>query len=447
MIADNADSQRSPPRTGVRPIAFERKPLVARLLTAAPLRVCWAPIAAALIVAGATTGADFARGCETPVYRFAMYNWPPADYTLYALRSGDADSARRGFLAVVGEVEARVAPVNFSVVAVDVSDEGADKLPESVRSAWDARDPKASELNVVVCPNGWSIGSPAEIDDAALGSWLDSPARRVMVERLSAGDCCVLVVLGSADAAALSAAREQALAAARRAAEGAVRPYALAGFEEPETASAEALGVSVIAVDRNDPAEAGLVASLLGVEQDLRDYQEPMVFCVYGRGRAMEPCLGAGVTPENLDHLIAFAAGACSCEVKEQNPGMDLLVAANWDAIAHDIAEKFGAETGNENILGVEGTLAALIPHAPTTASEPSGSPPASARAELASAPPDHSADGHDATNRKAADAPDDSELLTSDSGWPRVVYFSLAAGVLLALAVATMIVRSRAAA
>jgi hypothetical protein len=36
--------------------------------------------------------------------------------------------------------------------------------------------------------------------------------------------------------------------------------------------------------------------------------------------------------------LTLFLAGACSCQVKEQNPGFDLLIDADWDS------ELFGAE-------------------------------------------------------------------------------------------------------
>ena len=45
------------------------------------------------------------------------------------------------------------------------------------------------------------------------------------------------------------------------------------------------------------------------------------------------PLIGAGVTAENIHDSAAFLVGACSCEVKEQNPGFDLLLAADWDVL------------------------------------------------------------------------------------------------------------------
>ena len=33
-----------------------------------------------------------------------------------------------------------------------------------------------------------------------------------------------------------------------------------------------------------------------------------------------------------MEDLTLFLSGACSCQVKEQNPGFDLLLSADWNA-------------------------------------------------------------------------------------------------------------------
>jgi hypothetical protein len=88
----------------------------------------------------------------------------------------------------------------------------------------------------------------------------------------------------------------------------------------------------VLRVPRND-AEQALVAMLIGSEPDLAERSDPMVFPVFGRGRALLPLIGAGITAKNIHDSAAFLAGPCSCEVKEQNPGFDLLLAADWDVL------------------------------------------------------------------------------------------------------------------
>jgi len=73
---------------------------------------------------------------------------------------------------------------------------------------------------------------------------------------------------------------------------------------------------------------------------------------VFGRARAIPPCIDKGITVQNLARELTFIAGACSCTIKEQNPGVDLLVRFDWDKAAATIAEKFGAEEGNEKQIG-----------------------------------------------------------------------------------------------
>jgi hypothetical protein len=65
----------------------------------------------------------------------------------------------------------------------------------------------------------------------------------------------------------------------------------------------------------------------------LKDLKDPMIFPVFGRGRALLPLIGAGITPENIEDSGSFLVGACSCEVKELNPGFDLLLAADWNGL------------------------------------------------------------------------------------------------------------------
>ena len=44
------------------------------------------------------------------------------------------------------------------------------------------------------------------------------------------------------------------------------------------------------------------------------------------RGVVLHALVGRGITPENIEDAHTFITGACSCVVKEQNPGFDLLL-------------------------------------------------------------------------------------------------------------------------
>jgi hypothetical protein len=91
---------------------------------------------------------------------------------------------------------------------------------------------------------------------------------------------------------------------------------------------------SHLRVRRDDAAERGLVALLTASEPDLKDRpDDPMIFPVFGRGRALLPLIGAGITADNIADSASFLVGPCSCEVKELNPGFDLLLKAEWDKL------------------------------------------------------------------------------------------------------------------
>jgi hypothetical protein len=89
---------------------------------------------------------------------------------------------------------------------------------------------------------------------------------------------------------------------------------------------------SLLRVPR-DGSEPSLVEMLLHSESDLADRADPMVFPVFGRGRALLPLVGAGITAENVRDSATFLVGPCSCQVKELNPGFDLLLKDEWDKL------------------------------------------------------------------------------------------------------------------
>lgn len=54
---------------------------------------------------------------------------------------------------------------------------------------------------------------------------------------------------------------------------------------------------------------------------------------MFGRGRALAALSGGDLSADVIESASRFLTGACSCEVKELNPGKDLLLAADWDSI------------------------------------------------------------------------------------------------------------------
>jgi hypothetical protein len=101
-----------------------------------------------------------------------------------------------------------------------------------------------------------------------------------------------------------------------------------------EVAESLKIAFSTVRLARTDQAERVFVSMLLETEPDLRTYHdEPMVFPVFGRGRVLYALVGEGINRENISEAAQYLVGACSCLVKAENPGLDLLMLADWDAV------------------------------------------------------------------------------------------------------------------
>jgi hypothetical protein len=89
--------------------------------------------------------------------------------------------------------------------------------------------------------------------------------------------------------------------------------------------------IPVVELKRNSIEEKHLVSMLLNVESDLKDISEPMLFGVFGRFRVLEPLLANGISEENINLMIDFLTADCSCLIKDDLPGINILFDGTWD--------------------------------------------------------------------------------------------------------------------
>jgi len=87
----------------------------------------------------------------------------------------------------------------------------------------------------------------------------------------------------------------------------------------------------LVEVNRNSVEEKHLVSMLLNVESDLKEINEPMLFGVFARFKALEPLLAKGISEENINLMIDFLTADCSCLIKDDLPGTDILCTKNWE--------------------------------------------------------------------------------------------------------------------
>ena len=321
-----------------------------------PYRLCLSLIAGLVLLSCST-----AQACNTPVYRYAMYNWAPAPYYVFYFHHGEPAKEDEEVNRMITELgDAVPAAANVALEPVDLSQGQLDRLPEPVKQAWQPHAESGEPMHIVFTSWGAELAAD-RLDAAAVGAMVDSPARTRLGELLGEGCAAVMLFVPGTDAAENQQAEKVARELIARARAGSIPGvYQLEApdlsqwvpaAESPEGAAEDndttddttdastGLELGLVKVARSDAAEHWLVRSLMAIEPDLDELSEqPMIFFAYGRGRVMPPYVGKGITPDNLAEEVAFLAGACSCMVKEQNPGVDLLLHRDWEATAEAMA-------------------------------------------------------------------------------------------------------------
>ena len=282
----------------------------------------------------------FAAGlaCQVPVFRFALERWEADSYTIIIVpgtggKLSAAEEEVTAFLQSKGSTDSATANLN---IRIDPENVGED-VGATLRLIYPS---KLAESDV---PAIWS-GALIMKNARAL---VDSPARRKIVTRLLNGESATWVLVESGDKGKDDNAASEIKKAFLKAKSELKIPDGVLTVEEAQEVSQTdgrdqddilrskiplKIDFSLIQISRDDPAEAIFREMLLHMEDDLGEFtDEPMVFPVFGRGRALEPLIGRGINLENVFEHTSYFCGACSCEIKNQNPGVDLLIAADWE--------------------------------------------------------------------------------------------------------------------
>jgi hypothetical protein len=271
-----------------------------------------------------------AQACNVPVFRYALERWRPDAYRVTVFHRGPLSEADQTALDALFEKQDQ-ALANLVVRKVD-----AGKLEDEQDQALLASLGE-TPLPALVVQYPPLLRMPAPLWSGPLQESatrvIESPTRKELVRRLADGQTAVWLLLESGDAEKDSAAAASIEQEIKRLEKDLKLPE-LGDSPEDALLAGPPLRVafSLLRMQRSD-AERPLMQMLLSSESDLPERNDPMVFPVFGRGRALFTLVGPGITAENIEEAATFLVGPCSCQVKELNPGFDLLLAANWDAL------------------------------------------------------------------------------------------------------------------
>lgn len=270
------------------------------------------------------------QACSIPVFRYALENWAASRYELFLFHRGPLSKDERQRLL---EVQAATKGANVRLTECDLTQQ----LDPTNKAIWD-RDGKGLSLPHLLLrypdtkptmPSIWA--APLHAEGATLLG--NSPAQTQLFKALTTGNAGAILLLLSDDQAQDDAARAFLNREVPKIALRLVLPKR--SDEGPQIKSDLPLLVAFPVIEvKRDAANDLLVRQLLNSEEDLAQVKSPIAFPVFGRGRALCSLHGKDLEkPAELERALDFLCRACSCQVKELNPGIDLLIHGDWSNI------------------------------------------------------------------------------------------------------------------
>jgi hypothetical protein len=224
--------------------------------------------------------------CTTKVSEWVLLNAPPVEYSLVYYHS----------LPI-----SETAGMQNTILAEKIS-------PANIRLS-DAEKKDASEPYYALYYGDRlfkTYRTPSEMADLTT-----SPLRKKIASELMSGKLCVMLYLTTGN-----------------------KELDDKGMKEIETALSDSPFrdiITLIPLSRTSAGEAQFTNMLLNVEGDLKTLPQPMLFGIFARFKALEPLVGKGITSENVNLMVSFLTADCSCLIKDNLPGTDILFTNKWD--------------------------------------------------------------------------------------------------------------------
>lgn len=294
------------------------------------------------LMAMITMVGSIALACNIPVFRYALERWHPDPCEILVFHQQDLSASEMNVLQGVLPTRVGGSLVKRSVEPAqslgEVKFVNTTEMAADLRSLWERRKGDAKVDVPYVMVRGdvgpltqfplWN-GSLAEFGQSGV---FQSPARKELCRRLVAGDAVIWLLIAGADEEATDQARKQLAEELPRLSKQINLPEGI-GLPGSELYSEVPLLVqfSQLEIDRDDDKEAFLINLFSSIRPEETARGEPLVVPVFGRGRALEVIPASALNSQLMMDLTLFLSGACSCQVKDQNPGFDLLIDHDWN--------------------------------------------------------------------------------------------------------------------
>lgn len=336
--------------------------------------VCWAQPCLLFLFA------TYMHACQVPVFRYALERWQPDPYEAIIVHRGTLTEKQKQLAAQLQDIQYdEKAPLNLVTSILDLDKATKEELGKLHGHYPDDQLPKL----VVNYPFYYPVKRSAwegKLSAENVKAVIDSPVRKQIVKRLLDGESAIWILIECGnkekDEAAAKLIAEQLKINQKELKLPEQETLENDEFFREETTIKLRLAFSMISVSRQDAAEGIFLQTLLNSEKDLPT-DEPIAIPVFGRGRSYYALVGKGINEKNMGEDCRFLTGPCSCRVKVENPGVDLLFAVDWD---RKVSSSAFREVELPELAGISNAVAAaagdnvgktedgLTPVLPTTA-------------------------------------------------------------------------------
>ncbi len=262
--------------------------------------------------------------CSTPVYRYALEMWAAYAYRIEVVHNGNLSDEQQRALKELKASATSKTSANLKVIETIITESEDAEYTEPIIKLFFPNEHKIPEVV-------WEGG----LTEENIKKIVYSPTRDRIFKNIQNGDAAVWVFLKSGhkekDEKQLNILKDQLyflsknLRLSQSATDVSGNPLDINIINTGVT-------FSLVELDRNDPAEAIFIEILLRTEADLKLFKNvPLAFPVFGQGRTLYALVGNGINPKNIETACSAIIGWCSCTIKDDNPGTDLLLTADWN--------------------------------------------------------------------------------------------------------------------
>jgi hypothetical protein len=251
--------------------------------------------------------------CTVPVFRYALDRWAPDRFQLKAPAAHFQEEPLATQLRNLGSSS----PLNLEAVANPEAQEATLSFPSR------QKDQTQPVWNGALTPDSFN-------------QIVDSPVRKELFRRILAGDSAVWVLIESGNVALDDTAADLIQARLKFLQTAATLPPAAPNDDnDPSNRIGPGpelkIQLSLLRIRRDQKEETPFLHMLAGPKGlDSLPKDQPSAAVVFGRGRVLG--VWSDLSESTIEEATLFLLGACSCEVKNLNPGWDLLSNTAWDS-------------------------------------------------------------------------------------------------------------------